>query len=188
MRRTIWFVVAGLIGVGSLVGAVLYILPRLSTAEAGLIKVVVPGNPMLALDKPGTYSIYHETNSTVDGRYYGSDKVDGLKLVLTSAATGAEVKLVEPKFGTSYKIGNREGTSLYDFTLDQPGRYRLAASLPGGREEPKVVLAIGRGFFGDLMGLIVDGVAIFLVGAGVTAAIVFIALRQAARAAKSSHR
>jgi len=113
MRSPIWFVVAAAIAVAGFAGAVLYLMPRLAAADARMMRVVVPGNAMLVFDKPGPYMIYHEKKSTVDGRYYASDNVDGLSLGLTADATGAQVKLVEPKTNTSYTIGNRSGTSIY---------------------------------------------------------------------------
>ena len=58
MRSPIWFVVAGVIVIASLAGAVLYLLPRLESAGAGLVRVVVPGNSELTLDKPGTYKYF----------------------------------------------------------------------------------------------------------------------------------
>ena len=72
-------------------------------------------------------------------------EVDGLGLALTAEATGAPVKLVEPRTSTSYTIGNRSGTSIYAFTLAEPGRYRLAATLAGGRGDARAVLATSRG-------------------------------------------
>ena len=102
-----------------------------------MMRVVVPGNAMLVFDKPGPYVIYHEKKSTVDGRYYASENVDGLSLGLTADATGAQVKLVEPKTSTSYTIGNRSGTSIYAFTLDQPGRYGWRRTWPAAAAMPR---------------------------------------------------
>ena len=89
MRSSVWFVIAGLIAVAGFAGAVIYLVPRLAAADAGMMRVVVPGNALLVFDKPGPYMIYHEKKSTVDGRYYASDNVDGLSLGLTADATGA---------------------------------------------------------------------------------------------------
>jgi hypothetical protein len=148
------------------------------------MRVVVPGTVLLVFDKPGPYTIYHEKKSTVDGRYYASENVDGLGLRLTSEATGAPVKLVEPKTSTSYTIGNRSGTSIYAFTLDQPGRYRLAANLAGGRSDARAVLAIEQGMIGAMLGTIFGTIAIVFAGLGVAGAIVFVVVWQRTKAAK----
>ena len=184
MRSPIWFVVAGAIVVASFAGALLYLMPRLAAADARMTRVVVPGNAELVFDKPGPYMIYHEKKSTVDGRYYASDNVDGLSLGLTADATGAQVKLVEPKASTSYTIGNRSGTSLYAFTLDQPGRYHLTTNLAGGRSDAKAVLAIEQGMFGALLGTIFGAISIAFAGLAVAGAIVFAVLWQRSKAAK----
>ncbi|HEX9522218.1 MAG TPA: hypothetical protein VF949_04585 [Reyranella sp.] len=185
MRSPVWFVVAAVIAVAGFAGAVFYLMPRLAAADARMMRVVVPGNAMLVFDKPGPYMIYHEKKSTVDGRTYASDNVDGLSLGLTADATGAQVKLVAPKITTSYTIGDRSGTSIYAFTLDQPGRYRLAANLASSRGDPKAVLAIEQGMFGALLSTIFGTIAIAFAGLGVAGAIVFAVLWQRSKAAKS---
>jgi len=182
MRSPIWFVVAGLIALASFAGALLYLMPRLAEADARMTRVVVPGNALLVFDKPGPYMIYHEKKSTVDGRYYASDTVNGLQLGLTSDATGAQVKLVEPTTSTSYTIGNKSGTSIYAFTLDKPGRYRLASNLTGGSGGPQAVIAIGQGMFGALLGTIFATIGIALAGLAVAGAIVFVVLWQRSKA------
>ena len=97
-------------------------------------------------------------------------------------ATGAPVRLDEPKTGTSYSIGNRSGSSIYAFTLDQPGRYRLAANLAGGSGDAKAVLAIGQGTFGAMVRTIFGALAISFAGLGVAGAIVFTVLWQRSKA------
>jgi hypothetical protein len=184
MRSPVWFVVAGLIALAGFVGAALYLMPRLGAAEAGMMRVVVPGTAQLMLDKPGTYTIYHEKKSTVDGRYYASENVDGLGLALAAEATGAPVKLDEPKTSTSYTIGNRSGSSIYAFTLDQPGRYRLTSTLAGGRGDAKAVLAIDQGTFGAMVRTIFGAIAIVFAGLGVAGAIVFAVVWQRSKAAR----
>jgi len=88
MRSPLWFVVAGLIALAGFVGAALYLMPRLETVDARLMRVVVPGGSVLTLDKPGAYTIYHEQKSFVDGQYHASDSVGGLRVGLIAEATG----------------------------------------------------------------------------------------------------
>ena len=80
MRSPLWFVVAGLIALAGFAGALFYLVPRLGAADSAMIRVVVPGTAVLTLDKAGRYTIYHEKKSTVDGRYYASETVNGLRL------------------------------------------------------------------------------------------------------------
>jgi hypothetical protein len=185
MRSPLWFVVAGLIALAGFAGAALYLMPRLETVDARLMRVVVPGSSVLTLDKPGAYTIYHEHNSVVDGQYYTSDSIGGLRVGLTAEATGAAVKLAEPSGSSSYSIGNRKGNSIFVFTIDQPGRYRLTASLANGRAEPKVVLAVEQGMMGVLFGLIFGTLAIVFSSLGVAGAIVVVTIWQRSKAASS---
>jgi hypothetical protein len=112
----------------------------------------------------------------VDGRYYASETVNGLRLRLTNEATGAPVTLTEPAMAANYTIGNKTGTSIYAFTIDRVGRYRLVADLAEGRSEPKAVLAIEQGMLGELFSLIFGTMAIAFAGLGVAGAIVLLVL------------
>src|SRR5678816_651446 len=96
MRSPLWFVVAGLIALAGFAGAAFYVMPRLEAVDSATIRVVVPGTALLTLDKAGRYTIYHEKKSTVDGRYYASDTVNGLRLGLIDEATREPVRLTEP--------------------------------------------------------------------------------------------
>jgi hypothetical protein len=182
MRNPLWFVVAGLIALASLAGALFYAMPRLSTADSRMTRVVVPGNTVLTLDKTGRYTIYHEKKSTVDGRYYASETVNGLRLQLTDEATGAPVTLTEPAMAANYTIGNKTGSSIYAFTIDRAGRYRLAADLAEGRSEPKAVLAFEHGMLGEMFSLIFSTLAIAFAGLGIAGAIVLVVLWRRAKA------
>lgn len=182
MRSPIWFVVAGLIALAGFASALFYVMPRLGAADAGMIRVVVPGNAVLTLDKAGQYTIYHEKKSTVDGRYYASETVSGLRLRLTDEATGTPVKLTEPAVAANYTIGNKTGSSIYAFTIDRAGRYRLAADLAEGRSEPKAVLAIEQGMLGEMFSLIFGTMAIAFAGLGVAGAIVLVVLWRRSKA------
>jgi hypothetical protein len=182
MRSRLWFVVAGLVALASFAGALFYLMPSLTAADSQMIRVVVPGNATLTLDKAGRYTIYHEKKSTVDGRYYASETVSGLRLGLADEATGAPVKLTEPAVASSYAIGNKTGSSIFAFTIDRPGRYRLATDLAGGRSEPKAVLAIEQGMLGEMFSLVFGTMAIAFAGLGVAGAIVLVVLWRRSKA------
>ena len=182
MRSPVWFVVAGLIALAGFAGELFHLMPRLDAADAGMVRVVVPGNAVLTLDKAGPYTVYHEKSSTVDGRYYASDNVSGLRLRLTDEATGAPVKLTEPTMHSNYTIGNKTGSSIYAFTIDRPGRYRLAADLADGRGEPNAVLAIEQGMLGEMFSLIFGALAIAFAALGIAGAIVLVVLWRRSKA------
>jgi hypothetical protein len=179
MRNPLWFVVAGLIAIAGFVAAGLYLWPRLGSVDAGMIRVVVPGNTTLDLGKAGTYTIFHEKQSVVDGRFYASDTVSGLRVDVIAEATGTPVRL-EPATSTSYSMGSRQGTSIFAFTAQQPGRYRLTTNLAGGQ----AVLAIGQGTFGAIFALVGGTIAIAFAGLAIAGIIVAFTLWQRMRAPK----
>src|SRR5918992_209684 len=110
MRSPLWFVVAGLIALASLAVALLYVVPRLTAVDERLTRVVVPGSAVLTLDKPGSYTIYHEKKSTVDVSFYASKTGGGLGLRLPDEARGPPVKLTGPAVASTYAIGNKSGS------------------------------------------------------------------------------
>jgi hypothetical protein len=181
MRSPLWFVVAGLIALAGFAGALFYVMPRLSAADSRMVRVVVPGSAVLTLDKAGPYTIYHEKKSTVDGRYYASETVSGLRLRLADEV-GAPVKLTEPAVASTYAMGNKSGSSIFAFAIDLPGRYRLTADLADGRSEPKAVLAIEQGMLGEMFSLIFGTIAIALAGLGIAGTIVLVVIWRRSKA------
>lgn len=177
MRSPLWFVVAGLIAIVGFVASGLYLWPRLGSADAGLIRIVVPGSSTLDLAKPGSYTIFHERHSVVDGRFYASDSVSGLRVEVIAEATGAPVRL-ESTSGTNYSIGSRKGESLLAFTIEQSGRYRLTTSMTGG----PAVLAIGQGLVGSIFALVGGTIAIAFAGLALAGIIVAVAIWQRMKA------
>jgi hypothetical protein len=185
MRSPAWFVVAALVALGGLVGAYLYLAPRIGNLDSRLMQVVMPGSAMLTLAEPGEYTIYHEQKAVVDGRYYASATADGLTLRVESAA-GRAVPLRQPGTNSSYSIGNRAGTSIFAFTVATPGTYRLTGTLAGGRSEPRIVLAVGQGFMGEIFGLVGITIAIVFGTLGIAGAILAMTLLQRAKARRTA--
>jgi len=162
MRSPLWFVVAGLIAIAGFVAAWLYLWPRLGAVDEGMIRVVVPGSATLDLVKPGKYTIFHERQSVVDGQFYASDSVAGLRVGLIAEGTNAPVR-IEPGTSTSYSMGSRQGSSIFAFTIDRPGRYRLTTSLTNGQ----AVLAIGQGMVGAIFSMVGMTIAIAFGGVAI---------------------
>ena len=127
---------------------------EIAALQNALTRLVVPGSTVLTLDAPGTYTIFHEADSVVDGKLYSAPNIVGLSVKVTAEADGQQIAVVVPGFSSSYSINGRSGKSVLAFNIATPGRYRLSAQYASGRGEPQTVLAIGRGFFGQLFGTI----------------------------------
>jgi hypothetical protein len=144
-----WLIWSGVVGLGN-----------------ELTRLVVPGSKVLALDTPGTYTIYHETESVVEGRVYSADNISGLR-VSVAAQDGQDIPVTTPTVNSSYTIGGHTGKSVFGFAVTQPGSYRLTAAYPGGRTEPQTVLAIGRNFVGGLVKTIFSAIGAVFAGIAV---------------------
>jgi hypothetical protein len=181
MKSPLWFVVAGVIAIAGFVAMGLYMAPRIAALDALMTRVVVPGSTELTFGKPGSYTIYHERNGFVDGQYYASELAAGLQVRVVDGATGAQVKL-ESSTGSSYSMGDHKGTSVLAFTVDHPGQYRLTASLPGDRMEPKAVLAVDRGMVTAMIQLVLGSIAIAFGALAIAGIVVVLTIWQRSKA------
>ena len=75
------------------------------------------------------------------------EEFPGLECRLVSKDAGQEIPL-ECMFGSyNYTIGQRAGTGVWNFQVDQPGTYELQAWYPEGVEGPQeLVLVVDKGF------------------------------------------
>jgi hypothetical protein len=117
--------------------------------QGALTRVVVPGNDVLTLAEPGSYTIYHEPESVVDGQLYSAQDIAGLRVTVTDG-DGKPVAVTAPGISSSYTIGGHSGKSVWAFEIAVPGSYRLSAQYPAGRTGPQTVLAIGHDVFWTL--------------------------------------
>ena len=145
-----WYVVALIVAVAGWGGVAWFLVARLSGATEGMIRFVVPGAIELRLNEHGRYTIFHEYRSTFEGRVYHVDSLIGLEITLRSRASGATVPLNRGT-ASSYTVNDRSGRSLYQFEIAAPGDYGLIAAYSDASREPQTVLAIDRGFVGQLL-------------------------------------
>jgi hypothetical protein len=181
-----WYVVAAVIALAGWTGMALFLVSRIGDSTGRMMRVLVPGQADLVLKEPGAYTIFHESQSTFEGRVYDVAEVSGLRIAVR--AGGANVPLVASKANTRYRVGSYAGRSLFDFEVRTPGTYQISASYDGGRKEPQTVLAVDRGFVGDLVMTILGALAMAFGGMGIAVAIsvvVFLKRRRALRAAAS---
>lgn len=169
MKSAWWFVLAGLVAIGGIVVAVLDLVPRLGGIDSRLTQVVMPGSTVLDLKEIGSYTIYRET------------RADGLRLSLT-APDGTAVPLQVSSGTSSYSLGERSGTSIFTFTLKQPGSYRLAGTLSGGRSDPKIMLAVEHGMMAEMFRMIMRTMAIAFAGFAIAGIIVGLTIWQRTKA------
>ena len=137
---------------------------EIAALQNALTRLVVPGSTVLTLDEPGTYTIYHEADSAVDGKLYSAPNIAGLSVKVAAEANGEQIAVVVPGFSSSYSIGGHSGKSVLAFDIATPGRYRLSAQYASGSSGVQTVLAISRGFVGRLIGTIFGAIASVFAG------------------------
>jgi hypothetical protein len=117
-----------------------------------LTQVVVPGTADLTLSRTGAYAVYHEYQGAIDGVAYArSETPPELFCALTANDTGSQLPLV-PDYVESHQYtkglgrgrGVRTGVLIMSTTVDRPGEYTFSCRYPDGREQPKIVLAVGQ--------------------------------------------
>lgn len=160
-----------------------FLFLRLRSLGDELPQIVVPGSAELQLSQPGTYTIFHEAESTVDGRYYAPSDVSGLYITVTSVEAGREVPLEEPGGETTYSVSGRSGRAVLVFDIAEPGLYQVAGTYEGG-EGSATVIAVGHSFGRKLLMTIVGAIGIGLIGlllALTIAVVTFVRRRRHAR-------
>jgi hypothetical protein len=139
--------------------------------RASLTRFVVPADIDLTLDEPGQYTIFHESESVVDGKLYTAPGISGLRITVVGD-DGKTIAVANPNFSAHYAFGGHTGDAVLVFSIAAPGRYRLSATYPSGQTEPKTVLAVGRGFVGALLRMIFGVLASAFVGFAAALALV----------------
>jgi hypothetical protein len=137
---------------------------EIAALQHAFTRVVVPGTAELTLGDAGSYTIFIEPQSVVDGRLYSVQNIGGMTVSITSEADGKPVAVTVPQVTSSYTIGGHKGTSVFGFEIAQPGRYRLTGSYAGGANGPQMVLAISQGFMWALARTILGALGASLAG------------------------
>ena len=167
-----WYWVAGAVGVAGAAGFVSLLLYGIAGIGDALMQVRAPGEIELALEEPGTYTVFHEYESVFEGCYYASRTVvSGLEVRVTPLGGGAAVAVRRAGTNSTYELAARSGVSIFEFAIADPGPYRVSAAYAGGGDSPAVVLAIGHDFMGKLMAIIFGGFGVMIAGLGGAGAI-----------------
>jgi hypothetical protein len=160
------YVVGVLVMIGgcgaSIGGAIWQSLSRIEDMQ----RVVIPGSHELAFDA-GTYKIYWESRSVVDGAVHITTGHASVRCGL-SAASGESVDIRTVGISEEYTVGSYKGEALFEVDIVRPGAYRLSCEVSGGTTS-EGVLAVGRGLalggilFGVLGAVLAFGLGLFII-------------------------
>jgi hypothetical protein len=168
MTSRLWYALAVALLVVGLAGAGWTMWSGLSGIGDTMERFVIPGSGEVTLAEPGTYTIFHETESVIGDRVYNVPSISNLTVGVTEEATGATVPVSAPGVHSTYTMGGHSGVSVLAFNAARPGRYRLTAAYGSGAGAPQTVLSVDRGFFGRLFRTILGTLA-FAALAGIAA-------------------
>ena len=175
-----WFYVVGIIVLlsGPIISGIFLFSSVFSTMNAltqiPSIQVVVPGKSDVTFSQTGKYTIFYEYQSVIKNRVYSTgENIPGIQVSLISKDIGYEIPLSTTPISSTYTIGARSGTGLFDFTIDKPGIYEITGSYPSTQgqqkqqERPEIVLSIIHvnldKMTSIIMGTVISGSAMFFV-------------------------
>ncbi|WP_010246206.1 hypothetical protein [Acetivibrio cellulolyticus] len=172
----IFYVVSGVILV---IGIILFVIILISGIFSSVDKinnqVIVPGTKIIELKETGKYSIYFEYRSVIDGKVFETNNISGLMCSLRNAETEELIKLDNSSVNSNYSVNGREGKRIFEFAINEPGKYELKAWYEEGEGE-EAVLAIGKGFGMTLVRTIVVSLGTLFISFGASFAIFIITL------------
>ncbi len=117
-RPSGWWYPVGLVLIVAGFGALWSGIGRLDDRVAGLERVVVPGKRMIELHA-GSYTVFYESRSVVDGTIYETGELSDLRCKLRRA-DGGEVALETPRMQTTYLSGATRGGRSSALTYRAP--------------------------------------------------------------------
>ncbi len=173
------YLVAVVIFFAGMAGMGIFLVNQLSEMQDELTRFVVPGERTLAFEA-GKYTVFHETESIIDGKVYSSPGLGGLTVTVTGP--GGETVALTPAGSGHYTFGGHKGTSLFDFEATGAGEYTVAGQYAPGASGPETVLAVGAGFMSSLLGTIFGALGIAFAGSIIAAILVVMTLVKRRRA------
>ena len=164
--RTGYWVGGVLLGVGILLGAVLFGIAlahsigefrELGDDIDAMQRFAVPGEDVVTLDEPGEYLVYAEGPLPPIGSV-------GAAAVTVESTEGDSTPLVlrSVAFDETYDIGDHAGTAALRFTVDEPGDYRVTVG-----QVPASVTGVAVGPRIDIFGPVGSVFVVIFVPAGV---------------------
>ncbi len=147
-----WYAVAVLIFLFGIGSGIWMIVQAVTGIPDNLVRVMVPGSTKLDLKETGTYTIYHEYRTYLDGQLYETQgSISGLACTVLGESGSENVSVIPSNMNETYSIGTREGEAIYKFSIQDPGSYYFSAAYSDGRSQPRAMLAIGQNIVGNIL-------------------------------------
>jgi hypothetical protein len=191
MRHWLWFVVAAVVAIGSLYAGGYFTFSRIFEIDRQLRHFPIPGSVSIEFDKPGTYTIFLDTQvlpHSVSAKLgkpatytihfetelpkHSEATVSGLMLRLVEKSSGEPIVLTTaPSTIEPYNNAGLFGAPILSFTIGNVGIYALSSALESGGTAR---ISIARGEIPSMLRLSLVGLSIVcagLAGAGIILAV-----------------
>ena len=163
-----WYLIALVVFLLIFVPSLLGFLQGLDGITDGLVRVRVPGESVVSLEK-GTWTVFYEHAGVFQGEAYtNSTEFPGMEATVF-AEDGTEIPVTPSVGNFEYNWGGRAGFSVGKVEIPQGGSYRFVASHYDPANSQEYVLALGK----DL-GRSTVLLAVGVVGMGAAAFIAFV--------------
>lgn len=139
--RNIPLIILGIAMIAAGIGVIGLGVLRMGSMWKDTQLVVIPTETTLTFDSAGTYTIFHEYESIVDGvSYRGRRLPDELTIQLVDSDTPIEIESIGGY--SNYSMGKRSGESAYRFAIEDPGDYVLNANYGDDDTQGQTVLSV----------------------------------------------
>jgi|GEM_PF-3801160 hypothetical protein len=182
--RSVWYWIGGLLIVAGIVGGIALMVAgvvSVSRTVDDFARFRVPPGELpeggvrqeLTFDRSGTYTIYYEWDSEIDGLGVDSpeDIPPDIRFVLIGA-DGVELPLQDAGTTASFSVSGRAGESIGKVTVPSAGTY--VAEVESASASEPYVIAVGKGVLARLAAYVGGGIAVGFIGvaAGIVAIVV----------------
>jgi len=146
--------------------------------------VEAPGETEIHFSETGPYVVFHEYQRTQDSRgtLKGGEATD-LNLELVNTATGETVAVQEVERMQRHVIRRIIRDSAFRFEIDDAGDYRFSAQYPPEQAGAPLTLVIGELYGDQIIGTMLNGLAIL----GATGVLIALVLFQSSRQAPAEN-
>lgn len=169
----------GISGVILVIGIILFVITLVSGIISSVDKlnnqVIVPGTKIIELNETGKYNIFFEYRSVIDGKVFDTNNINGLICSLRNTKTDEFIKLDNSSVKSNYSVNGRAGKSIFEFSINETGKYELKAWYETGDGED-AVLVIGKGFGKELILTIMLSIGILFASLGLAIPIFIVTL------------
>ena len=130
-----------ILGVVCAAGVLIY---SYRTWDDGVTRVLIPGEHTLKLTETGSYTIFHEYRSQLNGAVFSNPEGVPDIVCVVRDSQGKSLLIDEPIGTQTYSLGSYSGQAIFTFEVDSPGTYVLDAHYPEiASEKPQAMLSIG---------------------------------------------